>query len=104
MTFDSNNSRSYSPFWVCLVVFSSLLLANIVQLYSLYQQRQGLHMQKQMMAQNWVKVQPKAQQAEAFLDGLARDLVELSKTNKTAAQITSKYNIKVNDKKEDSGN
>ena len=83
---------SYSPFWSCSIVFVAVLAANLLQFLALNEEKTNLKNART----NIESASQRVRLAEAQLENLARDLIDLSKNNATAREIVKEFNIQVN--------
>ncbi len=84
-------SNNYSSFWPLCIFFAGVIFADSFQLYQLSNQRTAL------LKQQDYQVAPTQQSAEIqkTLTDVVNDLVELSRTDNTAAELV-KENIRQN--------
>lgn len=75
------------------VLLLTLFLTNIFQFSMLLEQKKQLESTKQQVDQ----ALPRAELVRNKLDGLARDIVELAKTNQTAKAIQEELKIQIAD-------
>lgn len=85
------SSQNYNPFWVCLAVFTALLIHSGFQTAGLLEQRKLI----QTAQKNTVKVQENYSLAKKRVELLVKDLMELSKKNDNAKKIVKEFNIKM---------
>ena len=83
---------SHSPFWSCAIVFVAILAANLLQFLALNEEKTNLKNART----NIESASQRVRLAEAQLENLARDLIDLSKNNATAREIVKEFNIQVN--------
>jgi septal ring factor EnvC (AmiA/AmiB activator) len=83
---------TYSPFWSCAIVFVAILAANLLQFFALNEEKANLKNART----NIETASQRVRLAEAQLESLARDLIDLSKNNATAREIVKEFNIQVN--------
>ena len=83
------SARNYSPFWPCMIVFLAILLANAFQLSLLIDQNRRL----QTVRESTLQTTERVIAAETRIEGLAKDLMELARTNETAMKVVQDFNI-----------
>ena len=91
------NDKIYTPFHICLVVFSAILIANIFQLLSLSEQQSMLKAARANVAEAATKVK----NAQTKVEALAKDLISLAETNRNAAKVVEEFKIQVVGKPEE---
>lgn len=87
----SSTESGYSPFGVCLIVFIAILISNVFQFVSLVEQKNLLSSAKQ----NTMDTADKVKLAQIRLEGMAKDLLELAKTDENARKIVDEFNIQL---------
>lgn len=88
-----------NPFWVCLLVFAALAADSGFRLFNTIRQRQQLDDARIVQAQNAGRMREVIDQAprlEAKLQALSLDLLQVARTNPTAAQIVQDFKIEWN--------
>ena len=87
---------SYSPFWICGVVFATLATDAGFRFERLVAQYKQLEKAELLVAQNSGRLNQmlsQRPQVEAKLQALSFDVLQISKTNNTARQIVQDFNI-----------
>jgi hypothetical protein len=93
-TEQTNNWLDYFNWQIPVgVLLITLFLTNIFQFSMLLEQKKQLAATKQQVDQ----ALPRAELVRNKLDGLARDIVELAKTNQTAKTIQEELKIQIAD-------
>lgn len=85
-----------SPFWICLVVFAALAVDAGFRLAKVLDQRQQLERARLNQAVTVGRLSnalAQTPQLEAKLQAISVDLIQLGRTNATAAQLIREFNI-----------
>lgn len=90
-THPSENNQGYSPFWSCFLVFIAICIANIFQFMMLIEQNKAL----KTAQQNTLATTERVLAAQSRIEQLAKDLLELAKTNSNAKKVAEEFNIQL---------
>ncbi|MCX8089478.1 MAG: hypothetical protein N3I86_00865 [Verrucomicrobiae bacterium] len=95
----SETAARYNPFWACLLVFALLAADTAFRLVASARQRKQLDALTLQQQQEIGRLRPLLQslgEVETRLQNLSLDLLHMSQTNATAAQIVREFGIQWN--------